>query len=84
MDSNNRVEVMMKEISELQNQIEWIQETCQHINKQCDGDQTTKPIDDDVFSDPFADGSFEVLVKSGTIVECHCPHCLKKWVEIVE
>lgn len=80
---NNRVEEMKGKITELQNQIEWIQETCQHINKQCDGDyENSSPALDDVFSDPFADGSFEVK-ESGTVIECYCPHCLKKWVEVV-
>lgn len=80
---NNRVEIMKGQISELTNQIEWIQETCQHINKQCDGDYQDSTADlTDVFSDPFADGSFEVK-KSGTIIECYCPHCLKTWVEVV-
>lgn len=79
----NTVQVMMNEIIDLQNKIEQMQESCQHINKVCEGDyQDGQPLDeDDIFSDPFANDSF-IAKKTGTIIECHCPECLKQWVEI--
>lgn len=78
------VQEMMDTIFNLQNKIDEYQETCLHINKVCEGDyQDSKEIEDDIFADPFADRSFDVK-ESGTIIECHCPECLKKWVEIVK
>ena len=77
------VQGMMDSILQLQKQIEKEQDNCQHINKVCDGDyQNGKELEEDIFADPFANDV--TLPESGTIIECYCTHCLKKWVEIVE
>ena len=79
----NTIQAMINQVTNLQNQILEFQENCQHINKVCEGDyKDGKPIEDDIFSDPFAEGGDFAVKANGTIIECNCPECLKKWVEI--
>lgn len=78
----NRVEIMLGQITDIQEQIEWIQETCQHFKRTCEDDKSEGEIldNEDIFSDPF---SYDYPIKGhGTVVECYCPDCLKKWVEV--